>query len=438
MKKILMLLTIATTLLLTACGGSKGGDAKAGGENVTLDIFQFKVEIAEAFEELADEYMAENPNVEVNIETVGGGDDYGAALRAKMASGNEPAIFNVGGPQDVYDWQDKLVDLSDMKAVGQAFEGATSGTTVDGKVYGLPFTQEGYGFMYNKAIFEKAGIDPATITSFDALKKATETLEAKKDELGLEAVFAVAGKETWVTGLHFSNAGLSPEFENVFNAYNAKEVRFTNSEGLKKLFDLQIEYGRTPINATDYSTQVERLFALGKVAMTQQGNWALGSIKGVDEELAKNIGFLPMPIVGAKEDVLPVGIPMYWTVNASADEATQKAAKAFLDWVYTSEKGKDYVVNKFGFIPPYKGYEAENLQPKDPLAADIMKFAKDGKTINWVFMGYPTGWGMEKLGVSLQQYIDRKISWDDVINQAKASWKEARANGSNETTEEKK
>ena len=100
----------------------------------------------------------------------------------------------------------------------------------------------------------------------------------------------------------------------------------------------------------------------------QQGNWTMGAIKGIDEELANNIGFLPMPIIGAKEDSIPVGIPMYWTVNKTKDEKTQKAAKDFLNWIYTSEKGKDYVINKFGFIPPFKGYEAENLQPKDALA----------------------------------------------------------------------
>ena len=69
-------------------------------------------------------------------------------------------------------------------------------------------------------------------------------------------------------------------------------------------------------------------------------------------------------------------------------EKTQKAAKDFLNWIYTSEKGKDYVINKFGFIPPFKGYEAENLQPKDALAKDIMDYSKNGKTIQWVFMGY--------------------------------------------------
>jgi len=424
MKKYVKGMVLGGAMLLTACGG--GTEEAKPVEKTVVDIFQFKVEIAEQFDELSQIYMESHPNIEINIETVGGGDDYGAALRAKMASGNEPAIFNVGGPQDVYDWQDKLVDLSDMDVAKKAFDGALSGATLDGKVYGIPFTQEGYGFIYNKEILKKAGIDPETITSYDSLEKAVKTIDSKKKELGLDAVFATAGKETWVTGLHFSNVALAQEFGSVFDAYNAKAVEFTYSEGMKKLFDLQIDYGRKPVNATDYSTQVERLFSMGKVAMTQQGNWAYGSIKGIDEELAGNIGFLPMPIVGAKENVLPVGIPMYWTVNNSATEAEQKAAKDFLNWIYTSETGKDYVINKFNFIPPYEGFDGENLQPKDPLAKDIMKFSKEGNTIPWVFMGYPTGWGMETLGVELQKYVDGQITWDEVLENAKASWAKSR------------
>lgn len=44
----------------------------------------------------------------------------------------------------------------------------------------MPFNQEGYGFIYNKEIFEKAGIDPATITSYEALENAVKTLDSKK------------------------------------------------------------------------------------------------------------------------------------------------------------------------------------------------------------------------------------------------------------------
>lgn len=49
--------------------------------------------------------------------------DLGAALRSKFQSGQEPTIFNIGGPQGVEDWTSKLEDLSDQPWVNEAFDG---------------------------------------------------------------------------------------------------------------------------------------------------------------------------------------------------------------------------------------------------------------------------------------------------------------------------
>ena len=58
-------------------------------ETVEVDIFQFKVEVAKALEEAAKVYEEEKGNVKINIQTVGGGDDYGAALRATNLAKNQ-------------------------------------------------------------------------------------------------------------------------------------------------------------------------------------------------------------------------------------------------------------------------------------------------------------------------------------------------------------
>lgn len=416
------------SLVLAGCSSSSGGskDTDSKKKDVTLDIFQFKVEFKDQFEAVAKQYEKENKGIKINITTVGGGEDYGAALRSKIASGKEPAIFNVGGPQDVEDWKAKLADLSDTKAAEAALEGTLDGVTVDGKVMGLPFNQEGYGFIYNKAIFEKAGINPDDIKSYAALEEAVKTLDSKKKELGLQAVFALPAKETWVTGLHLSNAFLAGEFDgNVLKAFEAKNVDFTYGDSFKKVLDLQNEYSAQPVVSLDYSKQVEELFSLQKVALIQQGNWVYGSIAGIDQEFADNgIGLLPIPVEGYKEDSIPVGIPMYWGVNSNKDEATIKEAKKFLDWLYTSDEGKEAVLKDFKFIPAYGGYDSSKIS--DPLAKDIYKYAEEGKTIGWTFMGYPTGWGQDTLGIEIQKYVTGKAKWDDVVNVSKEAWEKAR------------
>lgn len=423
------LLGLICSGLLVACGGKteeKAAASNAAGSNekVDVEIFQFKVEFKDQFTELANEYMKEHPNVNINITTVGGGSDYGAALKSKFSSGNEPAIFNVGGPQDVKDWYSKLEDLTDAELTKIALPSTLESVTVDGKIFALPLNQEGYGFIYNKAVFEKAGINAEEIDTYAELVQAVKLLDSKKADLGLEAVFALPAKEDWVTGLHLSNVFLAPEFGNVLKAFEAKEVEFKYAKQFKDILDMQNKYSVQPTVSLDYSQQVEKLFSTGKVAMIQQGNWAYNSIEQIDADLAKNIGFLPISVEGVAEDKLPVGVPMYWAVNNSKDDATKAAAKDFLNYVYTSDLGKDYVINKFKFIPAYKGFDTSKIS--DPLSKDIYKYAEAGKTINWVFMGYPSSWGQKTLGSDIQKYISGEATFDQIIENAKKVWAEER------------
>lgn len=423
-KSGLLALSIVGAMSLAACGNA--GDSSSGGgkdgDKTVVDVFQFKVEFKDQFEKVAEQYEKENKDVDINITTVGGGEDYGAALRSKFASGNEPAIYNIGGPQDVEDWNNKLADLSDTKAAGAALEGTLAGATKDSKVLGLPYNQEGYGFIYNKAIFEKAGIDPASIKDYASLEKAAKDLDAKKDELGIEAVFALPGKETWVTGLHLSNTFLAPEFDNdVMKAYDAKDVTFKYGDAFKQILDLQNKYSVTPTVSLDYSKQMEELFSNSKVAIVQQGNWVYSTIAGIDEELANNnIGLMPIPVEGYADAKLPVGVPMYWGVNSNKDEKVVEASKEFIDWLYTSDAGKTAVIEDFKFVPAYEGYDSSKIS--DPLSKAVYDYSEKGETIGWVFMGYPTDWGQNKLGVEIQKYLSGKTTWDKLEKSVEKSW----------------
>ncbi|MFO7730492.1 MAG: ABC transporter substrate-binding protein [Spirochaetia bacterium] len=425
-KKSIALLVALVVMCVPAlwAGGAQEAEESGAGEKVEVDIFQFKVEFKDQFTDLAEEYMQENPNVDLSIKTVGGGDDYGAALRSRFASGEEPAIFNVGGPQDVADWLQFLAPLNELEVTEKAFDGVLGGVTMDGNVYGLPYNQEGYGLIYNKEMFSEAGIDPAGITSFAKLEEAVEKLDSMKDELGLEAVIAFPAKETWVTGLHLSNAVLSQEFDNVNEAFNADSVEFKYNKGFQKLVDLQNGYSVQPTLSLDYSQQVEQLFAGEKVALIQQGNWAYGSIAGVNSDLAGKIGFIPLSVEDGVGDSIPVGVPMYWGVNKQLEEDVVAEAKKFLNWMYTSETGKRYVLEEFKFIPAYEGYDVSKVS--DPLARDILDFSARGKTLPWVFMGYPTGWGQNVLGIDIQKYVADKMSWEELIAHSTEEWESAR------------
>lgn len=415
---------LITALLFVVAGGlaACSGDGQEGGseDQLTIEIFQGKVEFRDQFITLADIYEEQNPNININFSAVGGGSDYFTSLRSRFSSGDEPDVFSLSGPEEADDYENYLTDLTDTEAASQAIEGTLDGMTEDGKVYGLPFNQEGYGFIYNKRIFDEAGIDPNEITTYDDLEEAVQTLDSKKDELGIKEVFALPGAEDWVLTNHLANVYLAPEFNHdVMEMYESESIAFERGDEIKRVLDLQNNYSIQPTLNLDYSQQVEQYFALEDVAMIQQGDWIYPTLEQMDPEFAQeNVGVIPIPMEGY-EGTLPVGVPNYWAINNNADEEVIEAAKDFFDWMYTSEEGIKAVQENLDFIPAYEGFDPDAISAS--LSNEIYEYVLDGQTTGWVFTGYPQAWS-SNFGAGLQAYIADYRSWEEVIDSAKTEW----------------
>lgn len=425
-KRSLASVLFMSSLFLAACSSSgsqqgQGGD-QGSGDPVTIQIMQGKIEFNTQFEELAKKYMDENPNVKIEITSVGGGTDYLSQLKTKFASGDEPEIFSVAGPSELEQFKDDMADLSDMDSVGAALEGTLDAVTVeDDQILGIPYNLEGYGLIYNKDIFKKAGVDAESIHTYEDLKAAAEKIDSQKEELGIEAVFALPGKETWVMTNHLGNTFLASEFDNnALKAYESPTVAFDKSEEYQKMLDLQNDFSVQPVLSLDYSQQVEEYFSLGQVAIIQQGNWVYPTLQQMDEDFAENaVGMMPIPVEG-EEDKLPVGVPNYWAINKNSDDATIKEAEKFLDWMNLSDEGKDFVLTEFKFVPAYENYDGSKIT--DPLSKAVYDYSQSGETIGWVFNGYPAGWEQDSFGPNIQKYLDGTMTWEETIDQSKEAW----------------
>jgi raffinose/stachyose/melibiose transport system substrate-binding protein len=429
MKRITKVSAIAVmvaSLLVAGCANNNeatstpeatngtGGQAK----QVTLKIFQFKVEIADQLSKMIAEYEKENPNVKIQVDTVGGGADYGAALLAKFNTNDKPDIFNNGGFSDLDKWIENLEDLSNEPWVGDLVDVAKEPMTKEGKLYGQPLNLEGYGFIYNKDLFTQAGITetPKTLTQ---LEDAAKKLQAK----GIQP-FVNGYGEWWVLGNHFVNLPFAQQTDtNAFiKGLNDGTQKITGNKAFEdwvKLFDLQLKYGNKNPLQTDYNTQVTT-FATGKAAMTQQGNWTQVQITETNPDL--KIGFLPMPISddAAMNDKLPVGVPNNWVVHKNSE--VKDEAKKFLNWMVSSDIGKRYITEEFKFIPAFKSIPAD-ATVLGPLAADIITYSKAGKTLSWNWFKFPGGEATsKKYGDIMQAYAAKSITKEQMLEQFQTTW----------------
>lgn len=408
------------TLSMLGLAGCSFESFSADDDRTQIEIMSGKVEINDQFEALADKYEEENPDVDIRIISVGGGSDYIGTLKSRFASGDAPDVFSAFGPVELEQFDAYLTDLSDMESAETALGGTLEDVTYGDNIYGLPFNLEGYGLIYNKEIFEQAGVDAESIQSYEDLEAAVQTIDSQKEELGIEAAFAYPGREAWVTGGHLANAFLAPEFnESSKEAWESDTVEFERGDEFKRMFDLQTDYSIKPVLSINYSQQVEQYFAQGDVAMIQQGNWVYPSLAQSDEEFAnEGIDMMPIPVEGREGD-MPVGVPNYWAVNNDNDDETIQEAKDFLDWMNNSETGKETVLNEFNFVPAYEGYDTSEIS--DPLSQKVNEHFEEDNVINWVTSGYPSAFD-SYLGSQAQRYLSEDYTWEEVLQAARDEW----------------
>ncbi len=317
-------------------------------------------------------------------------------------------------------------------------------------VFGIPYVVEGYGIIYNNAIMDKyfALKDKAVtiskaeeITNFKLLKEVVEDMTKHKQELGIDGVFAstsMSGGEQWRWTTHLLNMPVYYEMKDksddsaITSVYNAKNIDFKYSENFKNIFDLYVNNSTTEKGLLSGKSVENSMaeFALGKAAMVQNGNWAWDQISKVSGNTVKadDIKYLPLyiGIDGEEKQGLCIGTENYLAINKNVSEEKQKSSVAFLEWLFSSKTGKDYVVNKLNFISPFNTFD-DNEKPDDPLAREVISWMeKDKTTVEWVFNSFPSLDFKDDVGNALLEYVQGSKSWEDVEKATKDSWKASR------------
>ena len=436
MKKMTatMIAAVIAAGMLTGCGGS--GESAKKDDEPSVYYLNFKPEVAEVWETLAEKYTEET-GVKVKVKTAASG-QYEQTLKSEIAKTDAPTLFQINGPTGYNAWKDYCMDLKDTELYGMLLDDNLAIKDGDG-VYGVPYLEEGYGIIYNEEIMDKYfALDGAKaksmdeINNFDKLKEVAEDMTAKKDELGIEGVFAstsFAPGEDWRWQTHLMNLPIHYEYQDA-GVTDEEEITFKYNENFKNIFDLYInnscvEPAMVGSKSVDDSMAE---FALGKAAMVQNGNWAWSQISQVEGNVVKEdkIKFLPIytGVDGEEKQGICIGTENYFCVNSQASEADQQASLEFVKWVFGSDEGKKMVTNDLGFITPFNTFSDDEV-PSDPLAKEVIRYMADEnlETVSWDFLTFPSQTFKDNLGASLLEYATGNQDWNTLVETTIEDWK---------------
>jgi multiple sugar transport system substrate-binding protein len=321
-------------------------------------VAEYSTKTGPFWERIATECEAANPGLNINLEVLGWQQAHDSTAQ-RIAAGTFPDLLNTATIW-VPEWKegdaiqpvtDALVP-ADIKAdfVPALYE---KGAEIEGESWGLPIAAATRGLFYNTALFEAAGLDPATppATWEDlknaavAIKEATGEFGYGHDAKGVQA-FRYFGFYLWNNGGDFFT-------EDGKAAFNSP----AGVEALQFLVDLNAT-GAMPDPTGTAIEDVEALFHAGKVGMMIDGNYQTAIIATNAPDLQYDVA--AAPVQSAEDTPVTWGVTDTLVIGKNADPAR---VNAVITCIYQPRVRTELDVNE-GFVPVLLS------QAADPAFAD--------------------------------------------------------------------
>ena len=351
MKRALFGLLLVLAMVAAACtsdsggdtGGSDGGGSSDGGvTNITLwqgfgakDVDNNGVPNYEAqsIRQLIDEFNSSHPDIHVEDVFAGSNDKVLQKLTVALQGGEAPDItYQYGSSLPQLAQAPGIIDLTDVVADSawnwdDFVEGARTAATFDGRVLGVPALIDNLAIIYNKDLFDAAGVDyPTADWTWDDFRAAAKALtDPAKKQFGF-AFPASADEDTvWHYDAMLWEAGgdiLTPD--NSAAAFNSP----AGLQALTTLRDMSVTDGSVYNDLQN--AKIDDLFNSGKIGMVISGPWALPGYPDV------NYGTEIMPSYDGSNHQTIAG-PDMW-IAFDNGEARKAGTLEFLQWFTAQEQ----------------------------------------------------------------------------------------------------
>jgi raffinose/stachyose/melibiose transport system substrate-binding protein len=421
------LCAVSVFLITASCSQKKAG----------VYILNFKPEIDEAFWEVAAEFTKET-GIPAKLVTAASG-TYEQTLRSEINKLSPPTIFTINGPVGYRVWKDNTLDLSGTQVYEWLLDKNTAIQTKDG-VFGIPWTIESYGIIYNDAILRKYFAlanrankdinDASGINNFEKLSRVVKDMQLHLEDLDIQGVFAstsFAPGEDWRWNTHLANLPVFYEYRNN-NTDDMDTITLPYSGNFKNIFDLYLNNSISPRKLVGAMTVGDSMseFALGKVAFVQNGTWSWEQIHNETGNVVKreDIKFLPVytGMAGEEKQGLCNGTENFFAINSKASPEDQAASIKFLEWLFNTPQGRKAAYEKLQFVAPFSTFSEDEI-PGDPLVQDMFRRMHSPLySVSWVFLTFPSQEFKNVLGSALLDYSVGNKEWQDVEDTFIQTW----------------
>ncbi|MEU8750382.1 ABC transporter substrate-binding protein [Streptomyces chartreusis] len=383
-RRTVLAVTTGAALLLSACtgtgGSSKGAEAKAPDNpsevSGTITVLTHRTDLVQdgTMKAYAAEFGRTYPKVKVEFDAI---TDYEGEVKIRMNTENYGDVLMIPGVIEKKDYPRFFASLGTRAERSKKYR-FTDYTTVDGKVYGQSPLGAVPGFIYNKKVWQRAGITdwPTTPDEFLADLKA---IKARTDAVPYYTNF----KDMWPL-TQWTQVNGSVSCDEQATTRLAEGDPWAAGADLRTADTLLYDIVREGLvekdpTTTNWEASKPRV-AKGEIATMWLGSWAVIQMRGAAEQAGAepdDIGFMPFP-AQKNGKFCAVALPDYnQAVNIHSEH--KEAARAWVDW-FTDKSG--YAADNLALSPlkdaplpdvlaPYEERGVELLDLDDTKGAEV-------------------------------------------------------------------
>lgn len=282
-----VVLVLAVSLLLNGCGGrpeAGTGNADAGAGEVVIWSYYETKQQKEGLDRLVEGFNNRQKDYVARWEYQGPSSEFKKLLSIGVAEGSLPDVVIIDNPD-----MRKYVELGIFEDITRTVEAdydltefypeVISSVRYDGRYYGVPFCCNNVGLVYNKDMFQEAGMEPPG--NWEQFLHAAEVMTTK-ERYGF-AMSAILEEQ--------SSFQLAP-----WLLSTGEDMEDLGGEGTVEALSMikeMVDKGYMPRDCINWSqVDVARQFAAGKCAMMENGPWALPLV----EEAGIDYGVVTLPV----------------------------------------------------------------------------------------------------------------------------------------------
>ncbi|MFJ3395041.1 ABC transporter substrate-binding protein [Leifsonia aquatica] len=329
---------------LAGCSGSQGATTLDTKAKVEIEVWSGQADAAQkVIVGLAKEFEKEHPNVTINLSPgASSTDQLLQKLSAGFAGDQYPDMSYAFGSwagqlEDSGRTLDISADVKKPEVKWDEFTAAARGTAqpTGKKVIGFPAVVDNIGLLYNKTLFDKAGLTyPTADWTWDDFRTAAKKLTDEANHI-YGYGYSVSGSEetTWQYWPHlWQNGGA------ILND-DATKAEFASPAGddaLSFLRSMAVDDKSVYLDQTD--VKFGQLFVNDRIGMITSGPWQLSDLKTGGTKY----GVVPLP--GTNGDHQTVSGPDIWALFDHHDKNRAYWATQFAQWLTSAEQDERFNV----------------------------------------------------------------------------------------------